>query len=126
MFSASLRTLKSRDDEKRKVFLESWKQTMDELDLRTKELVMYGFKLDIEDKMRKKVPDLKTFDNMRFDLRDKYDKVIVTGRCVDCRRILIGEIDILEFIESYNSTRDHNTYTNCKGCQTGKMIIDKI
>jgi hypothetical protein len=99
---------------------------MDELDLRTKELVMYGFQLDIEDKMRKKVPDLKTFDNMRFDLRDKYDKVLVSGRCAECRRLLIGEIDILEFIEAYNSTPNHNLYTNCKGCQTGKMIIEKI
>jgi hypothetical protein len=76
--------------------------------------------------MRERALDLKSFDSMRFDFRDKYDKVIVIGNCNNCHGFLTGNCDLLEYIEACNSSSNHNVLTNCKRCQTGKIIVEKL
>jgi hypothetical protein len=125
-FQHSLLFISAKDDEKRKIFLESWKQTMDELDPQTKKLTMYDFKLNIESKMKERVLiGLDTFENMRFDLRDRYDRVMLTGNCNKCHGVFIGNAEMLKYIEAYNSSSSHNTGLYCKRCHTGKIILEK-
>jgi hypothetical protein len=115
----------TKDQEKRKIFVESWKQTMDELDPQTKKLAMYDFKLEIESKLKERVQDFKTFEDMRFEFRDRYDKVILIGNCNKCHGVFTGNGDLLEYIEAYNSSSKHNVWTNCKRCHIGEIILEK-
>jgi hypothetical protein len=120
-----VRVIRVKGDENRKIYLESWKETMDELDPDTKKLAMHSFKLEIESKMRERALDLETFEKMRFDFRDKYDKVIVVGRCDSCHGVLTGNCNLLEYMIAYNHSSNHNVLMNCNRCQTGIIIVEK-
>jgi hypothetical protein len=120
------RIIRVNSVEMRKIFLECWKETMDEIGSETKKLVMHGFKLDIETTMRKSALDLETFEKMQFQFRDRYDKVVVVGMCGSCHGVFTGNCDLLEYMEAYNYSGGHNVLTNCKRCQTGIILLEKV
>jgi hypothetical protein len=73
-----------QDQEKERLFLSIWALTIRSLDQKTRELVYYHLKLEIERRMEKLVIDGKQFEELQYRYRDRVDTVILECFCENC------------------------------------------
>ena len=64
--------------------LEVWIETIKELDLSIKRLVLYHKKLEIEEAMETKASNTKGYEQMRYKISDDFDKVALEAYCKNC------------------------------------------
>jgi len=61
-------------------------------------LLFHELKLEIERKMFEYVTDVKRYERLRYDLKEKYDILAMELVCVKCRSLRYTEIPILEYL----------------------------
>jgi hypothetical protein len=76
---------------------ELWQETLDELEPKVKELVMFRIKLFYERKMKEKAYDLAQFELDKFAAKEKFDKIVLECRCLSCPCITYEMIDLIEY-----------------------------
>ena len=109
-------------------FNQIWKETMDELEPRSKEIFLFRLKLYYENRMRLNAHDVAQFEKARFDARERYDKLILECGCLSCLCITYEMIDLIEYttklryhIEGYSALEK-----DCPSCKnkSSLQIID--
>lgn len=76
---------------------ELWEETLNELGLEVRQLVMFRIKLLYEQKMKERAHDLAQFEVARFAAKEKFDKLILECVCVLCPSIRYEMIDLIEY-----------------------------
>lgn len=105
-----------------------WEKTLNELEPKVKQLVMFRIKLLYEQRMKEKAHDLAQFELARFAARKKFDKLALESSCLCCHRIVYDLIDLIEYItklryhiEGYSTLEKDCSSCNSKG---SLQIID--
>lgn len=86
-----------KDIKLRTIFHNLFDDTINELDLETRKLVLYNLKLDIERKMRELATDFKEFEKMRFQLRGFADMIVLEGHCTSCDHYVAIGVELLDY-----------------------------
>lgn len=89
--------LNFKDIERRTFFNNLFDETINELDLQTKKLVLYNLKLDIEKRMKEAVTDFKGFEKMRFRLKGFADSIALESYCIICDHYIAIELELLDY-----------------------------
>ena len=66
-------------------FSNLWHETLNELDAKTKDLVLHHIKLEIERRMEDKAQEISTFEQLRFQVKHRHDTVTLEGYCDKCK-----------------------------------------
>ena len=107
------------DWESRVYFNSLFDETIDELDAKSRELILYSLKLDIERKMEEQVKYFERFEKMRFKVRADPDKIALECFCRKCKFVPIQVSLILYSKKStHASAYDRILTAKCPYCQT--------
>jgi hypothetical protein len=77
---------------------ELWRGTLDELDPKKKQLVMFKIKLLYEQRMKERAHDPVEFEKIRFSARERFDKIVLECICLSCHCIRYEMIDLAEYM----------------------------
>jgi hypothetical protein len=75
-----------------------WEETLNELELGTRQLVMFRIKLLYEQRMKERAHDLAEFEVARFAAKERFDKLVLECVCLSCQCIRYEMIDLIEYI----------------------------
>jgi hypothetical protein len=77
---------------------ELWVQTLNELDPKMRQLVMFRIKLLYEQRMKDRAYDPAEFEKIRFSARERFDKIVLECACLSCQHISYEMIDPMEYM----------------------------
>jgi hypothetical protein len=77
---------------------ELWEETLNELEPKTRQLVMFRMKLLYEHRMKERAYDPAEFEKIRFSAREKFDKIVLECGCLFCQCIRYEVIDLVEYM----------------------------
>jgi hypothetical protein len=80
-----------------KKYNELWGETLNELEPKTRQLVIFRTKLLYEQRMKERALDLAQFERERFAGRKMFDKLVVECDCLSCFRITYETFDLIEY-----------------------------
>ena len=86
-----------KDKRLRDYFNRLFDETINDLDFKTRKLVLYNLKLDIEKKMKESVKDFEGFEKMRYQVRGFADIVALEGYCSICDHFIPVAIELLNY-----------------------------
>jgi len=87
------------EDEKRNsILFDIWKQSFDELDEKTRQLFSYYMKIYLNRTTLNEVFDFGKYEQKRFEIKDKIDKVIVEVNCMVCTNVQYNTIDVISYV----------------------------
>jgi hypothetical protein len=117
-----------RDRKNSQDFMHLWNETFDDLDRRTKMLVLYQMKLNTERRFEDtKVFLTKEYEEMRFEKRNDYERIVVEGECKKCG---VGPLALpyLDYRKEYAYAGPTNPILlNCPKCDTeNSLSISRI
>lgn len=86
-------------------------------------LLFQELKLEIERRMFEYVRDVKRYERLRYDLREKYDILAMEVKCVNCKTVRYIEISIQDYLEMSDSTVHDKASGICPQCQSHNSTI---
>jgi hypothetical protein len=102
------------------------KETLNELDVDTKELFLYYQKLELERKMKLRGGYSKGYEEICFKVRGDHDVLAVEGFCVICQLYFPDVVDLLDYreriIEDRNEMLDSIT-KSCRKCKVPNALL---
>jgi len=118
-------SLISREDNtsKPKLYRNLWKETMNEMPNSVKDLILHDLKLDIERKMLLIAKDTKTYERLRYDLREKHEILAMEAKCQSCSTLYCLEINILEYLDISEPTKYDKVSRICFKCKSHNSIF---
>ena len=96
-------------------------ETLNELDVSTKELFLYYQKLEIERRMKLVTGHPKGYEETRFKIRGDPPMITVEGHCKFCRHYTSLGVDLLDYRENIIEARNEMF-----GCVIGECPVCKI
>ncbi len=105
------------DHNQSKYFVNLWHETLNELDTKTKDLILHRIKLEIERKMEEKVKDISTFEQIRFQLKDRHDMVALEGYCDKCNTHYSTSMNLVDYLRIVNIVPSKPTKIDCDLCK---------
>jgi hypothetical protein len=116
---------KFNDKERMIYFNNLFDETINELDSKTKELILCSLKLEIEDRMKEQAGYFEGFEKMRFTLRADFRKIALESFCIGCQQFFHIPFDLLEYRKkvrnSYNEFLELTT--KCRRCGLDNGLI---
>jgi hypothetical protein len=76
---------------------ELWGKTLNELESKKKQLVMFRIKLYYEQRMKDRAYNLAQFELARYDAKEKFDKIVLECGCLFCLCVTYEAIDLIEY-----------------------------
>jgi hypothetical protein len=103
-----------------------WQETLNELEPKVKELVMFRIKLLYEQRMKERAYDLAQFELDRYNAREKFDKLVLQCGCSSCPRVSYDTIDLVEYMTRYHLHGYSALEMDCPACKATNslQIID--
>jgi hypothetical protein len=107
------------DRESRVYFNSLFDETINELDAKSRDLILYSLKLDIERKMEEEVQYFERFEKMRFKVRADPDKIALECFCMKCKLVPI-HISLILYRKASSHASDLQGFptAKCPYCQT--------
>jgi hypothetical protein len=100
---ARLDVLYFDETEKAKMFIDIWFQTLNELEPNVKELLLHDIKLSLQTTMSKRiVVHHKAYEDRVFELRGRYDRLVLEGKCQNCQSYILMADDIAHYLRRSN------------------------
>ena len=100
---ARLDVLYFDETEKAKMFIDIWFQTLNELEPNVKELLLHDIKLTLQTTMSKRiVVHHKAYEDRVFELRGRYDRLVLEGKCRNCSSYVLMADDIVHYLRRSN------------------------
>jgi hypothetical protein len=107
---------------------ELWGETLNELEPKTRQLVMFRIKLLYEQRMKERAYDPAEFEKIRFSARERFDKIVLECACLSRKHISYEMIDLAEYMIRlrYHINDVPTLEKDCPSCNnTGSLqIID--
>lgn len=91
--------------------------TLNELDAKTKDLVLHHIKLEIERRMEDKAQDLSTFEQLRFQMKHRHDAVTLEGYCDKCKTRYSIALELIGYLKVANFIPSKPVMANCSLCK---------
>jgi hypothetical protein len=105
------------DPDQSDFFVSLWHETLNELDARTKELVLHRIKLEIERRMEENAEDISTFEQVRFQVKDRHDVVALEGYCNKCDTHYSTLMDLEYYLRVANFVPSIPSKIDCDLCK---------
>jgi len=86
------------DDIRNLILLDIWKQSFGALDENTRQLFCYYMKIYLNRTTLNEVFDFGKYEQKRFEIKDKIDKVIVKSNCMVCTNVQYNTIDVISYV----------------------------
>jgi hypothetical protein len=90
--------VKFEDDDRNSILINIWKQSFDELDEYTRQLFSHYMKIYLNRTTLNEVIDFGKYEQKRFEIKDKFDKVIVVVNCMVCTNVQYIAIDVISYV----------------------------
>jgi hypothetical protein len=87
------------DRRKVKFFYELWIQTLNELDVSQRSIVMQYIKLNLGRIIEERLEYIRGYEELRYDLRDNPAMLAVEGKCNNCNHPSPVAFNLLEYIQ---------------------------
>jgi hypothetical protein len=109
----------------RKIFYDIWKETLQELAIETKQIILYNLKLYLESCFRKSSNIMRPYEKTHFDNRTDYENIVISANCEKCLSSNIKSYSIIDYKYeiSYNSDENDNIRFDCIYCYSSKSCI---
>ncbi|MGB6531085.1 MAG: hypothetical protein WBF33_23505 [Candidatus Nitrosopolaris sp.] len=101
-------------------------ETLNELDVNTKELLLYYNKLELERRMKLLAKHPQGFEDVRFRSRGNPHIVTVESYCTLCKVYFSLGLDLLDYRErtlDAKNQRSHCITTSCPRCENPSLLI---
>jgi hypothetical protein len=103
-----------------------WLETFNEMDDNIMALLFQELKLEIERRTFGYVRDVKRYERLRYDIREKYDILAMEVKCVKCDSVRYIEITILEYL-GISEPMEHDKVSGiCPQCQSPNSTVIPI
>ena len=88
------------DNDRNSILFDIWKQSFGELDDQTHSLFSYYMKIYLNRTTLNEVIDFGKYEQKRFDIKDKIDKVVVEVSCMVCTNVQYNTIDVISYVSN--------------------------
>lgn len=88
------------DDTGNSILFDIWKQSFGDLDENTRQLFSHYMKIYLNRTTLNKVFDFGKYEQKRFDIKDKIDKVVVEVSCMVCTNVQYNTIDVISYVSN--------------------------
>jgi hypothetical protein len=105
------------DEDQSEFFSNLWHETLNELDAKTKDLVLHHIKLEIERRMENKVQDPSTFEQVRFQMKHMHGAVALEGYCDKCKTRYSIAIPLIDYLKVANFIPSKPVIAGCALCK---------
>ncbi len=85
-----------------------------------KKRFMHLKKLEIEERMYKKLNNFENFEKTRFEIRNDYEKIVIEGFCQNCNLYHVMKLSLVEYLSKVNY-REYET-RKCPICEKENSI----
>jgi hypothetical protein len=111
------------DRESRVYFNNLFDETIDELDSKTKALILYSLKLGFEKSMEERVNHFEGFEKKRFILRADPHKIALECFCTKCKFVSI-QVSLILYrrTSTHASAYERTLAAKCPFCQTPRSL----
>jgi hypothetical protein len=115
------------DEKKSESYVDLWDETLNEMTPQNKKLILHFIKLDMERKMLDGSKNPENFENLRFELRDRYDEVAVEGVCKKCDSCFSIPLPLQDYLKIAKVLPSEPAITKCLQCHTdGSYVINVL
>ena len=122
----SILTVPSFDNDKDlKFYMQLWNETMNEMDPNLRPLILYRLKLEFERDIGYRVKNQDIFEKLCFEIRDKYDMVVMEGYCKNCNCYMYGAASLVEYLEIAGAAPSESIMGRCTNCNSDSAIVQK-
>jgi len=120
---ASLVIFHTNDLEKGKLHFALWKETFSEMSPNSQELLLYGIKVDIEERMMFQCVSPKTYEENRYRFRDDARIVVLEGHCKNCNLGYPLAAPLIEYIQRTNLRPNGHIANECPQCKNNSLLV---
>ena len=114
-----------QDRNDRKIFYNIWKETLEELDIESKQIILHNLKVYLESCFRKYSNINRSYEKSHFDNREDYENIVLSANCEKCHWSNIKSYSITDYKYeiSYNSDEKDDIRFDCTHCNSSKSCI---
>ncbi len=117
---------RTNDTEKNIVSFSLWKEAFNEMKSDIKEILLYNFKADIEQRMFYECKSLKVYEAARLLFRDYVSKVVLEAYCKNCNLGYPLAYTLIDYIERINLRPNEPITLNCQQCKNNSLIVPML
>ena len=110
------------DKKKADLYSQLWSETMNELDEETKKYVLQHIKLEIEGIMGEQVKYIRGFEELRFQLRDEPNILVLEGVCQSRGHASPIQIETMKYLENTKLLPNDPIFVRCRRCNKDAYI----
>jgi hypothetical protein len=111
------------DDKDLKVHMQLWNETLNEMDPNLRPMFLYKLKLEIEREMEYRIKNQDVFEKLCFEIRDKYDMIVMEGYCKNCNLYMYGTGSLLEYLQVIGAAPSEYVMAKCTNCNNDSAIV---
>jgi hypothetical protein len=108
---------------------ELFRESLDELRNRSQEdvdMFLYELKLEIEAFHEYKSRNLRSFENIRWQIRTQQNQIALEGYCKSCQQFIPCAVSLLEYFQAIVEEPDKSTRVNCPNCIVGRLDFETL
>ncbi len=124
--SKALFVFHTKDKEKAILYLDLWDETFNEMELHTRELLLYKMKVDIEQRMADSAKSPKTYEETRFTLRAYPELLALEGYCKNCNLGYPVMTTVRQYLERTNFLPDEPIKSECRVCKNISVLVPTL
>ena len=106
-----------------KLYMKIWEESIAELDEESRKMFLYRLKLDIEVKVESKVVNYKSYEEIRFEIRENHEQICVEGICESCNYSNIYKVNLIYFCKRVQIQWASPIYYDCQDCKEKKAKV---
>ena len=120
--------VKFEDKYRNSILFDNWKQSFDDLDVETRQLFSYYMKIYLNRTTLNEAFDFGKYEQKRFEVKDKIDKIVAGICCVFCQNIQYITIDVISYLSYLFDQPDENVIESLSKleCKHSHAIINDI
>jgi hypothetical protein len=120
---ASLVIFHTKDPEKGMLQFALWKVTLNEMSPDSQELLLYGMKVDIEQRMMYHCKSPKTYEENRYKHRQDAKNIVLEGYCKNCNPGYPLAAPLIEYIRRTNLPPNASIANECPQSKNNSLLV---
>lgn len=121
--NASLVIFHTNDPEKGMLHFALWKETFYEMSSNSQELLLYGMKVDIEQRMMYHCKSPKMYEENRYKHRHDAKNIVLEGYCKNCNLGYPLAAPLIEYIQRTNLPPNAPIANECPQCKNNSLLV---
>ena len=103
--------------------MQLWNETLNEMDPYLRPMFLYRLKVEIEREMGYRIKKPGCIRKLCFEIRDKYDMIVMEGYCKNCNLNMYRTGSLLEYLQIIGVAPFEYVMAKCINCNSDSAIV---